>query len=153
MIRVLSLLLVLALAACATTDNSTTTTPIPPPTAANAGGVTLTAIEGAPDAVTSTLTAAFHATAAGRGLRANEAGAAFSFHGYFSVVGSTAGTLLIYVWDVTSADGDRVTRISGQISSTQIAADPWTVVAASLAAQAIADTFDDFQTWQAGAGV
>ncbi|MGD9739733.1 MAG: hypothetical protein AB7U48_10085 [Bauldia sp.] len=150
MIRVLSLALVVLLAACATTPEEVSTTP---PAAGAEGGVVLEAIEGAPESVTGILTAAFNSTAAGRGLRANEAGAGYTFHGYFSVVGSTAGTLLIYVWDVESADGSRVTRISGQISSTLAAADPWQVVEANMVVQAISDTFDDFQTWQAGAGV
>lgn len=148
MIRVLSLVLAALLAACATTDE----VPTSPTQTSEPSGVTLEAIEGAPESVTDLLAAAFNATAAGRGLRAAEAGAGYVFHGYFSVVGSTAGTLLIYVWDVESVAGSRVTRISGQISSTMTAADPWQVVEASMVVDAITNTFDDFEAWQAGTG-
>lgn len=151
MLRVLSLLLVVSLAACASTGPET---PTATPTVVRSG-VSLDAIEGAPPSVTSTLTAAFQSTASGRGLRASENTQAYGFRGFFSVVGSSAGTLLIYVWDVSDPDGNRVTRISGQINSPAVAADPWQVVEASMVLQAVSETFDTFEAWVAanGAGV
>lgn len=147
MIRVLSLVCALVLAGCATPATVTTTTS---PTGASGPTVLVTQVEGAPAGLTATFTTAYANAVSARGYSVVAAGAGYTFRTYLSVVGSTAGTLLIYVTDVTNAIGVRVTRISGQANSSQVASDPWRVVADGLIGQAVARTVDQFAAYLAG---
>ncbi|MCW5718570.1 MAG: hypothetical protein KIS68_12145 [Bauldia sp.] len=147
-VRVLSLVFILVLTGCATAPPASIT----PSAAAGTGGLTVlvAAVEGAPVDLTPTFTAAYTNAIASRGYAVVAAGASYNFRTYLSVVGSTAGTLLIYVTDVTNAIGVRVTRITGQASSSLVAADPWRVVADQLIGQAVTRTVEQFVAFLAG---
>ena len=149
MVRVLSLVLALVLAGCASVPTvSTTATPAPVP--ASGPTILVAPVEGAPLDRTPTYTAAFSNAVAARGYSVVTAGAAYTVRTYLSVVGSTAGTLLIYVTDVNNSIGVRVTRITGQATSSLVAIDPWQVVSDGLIGQAVGRTMDQFVAYLAG---
>lgn len=151
MVRVLSLVFALVLAGCASTPTvSTTTPPAPAPSPVSGPTVLVASVEGAPFDLTPTFTAAYTNAVAARGYSVVTAGSAYTLRTYLSVVGSTAGTLLIYVTDVNNAIGVRVTRITGQATSPQVAADPWQVVSDGLIGQAVSRTMDQFVAFLAG---
>lgn len=145
-VRVLSLVCALVLAGCTTTPTATT----PSPTAPAGPTIMVTPVEGTPANLAATFTAAYANAVTARGYSVVSAGAGYIFRTYLSVVGSTAGTLLIYVTDVTNSIGVRVTRISGQANSSVVASDPWQVVADGLIGQAVARTIDQFAAYLAG---
>lgn len=147
MIRVLSLVCALVLAGCATAPPGTTTAAA---AAASGPTVLVSHVEGVPAGLTATFTSAYANAVSARGYRVVTAAAGYTLRTYLSVVGSTAGTLLIYVTDVTNAIGVRVTRISGQANSSQVATDPWQVVADGLIGQAVTRTIDQFTAYLAG---
>jgi hypothetical protein len=148
-VRVLSIIVALVLAGCATAPTVSTT--LPPPAAAGSGPTILVGpVEGAPSGFTPTFTAAYTNAVTARGYAVVAAGATYTFRTYLSVIGSTAGTLLVYVTDVTNAIGVRVTRITGQATSAVVANDPWQVVAVSLIGQAVSRTVDQFAAYLAG---
>ncbi len=146
MVRVLSLVLALVLAGCATTPTLSTS----PPAASSGPTVLVVSVEGAPQDLIQSFTSAYANAVTARGYAVVTAGASYTFRTYLSVVGSTAGTLLIYVTDVTNPGGVRVTRISGQASSSLVATDPWQVVADGLIGQAVTRTLDQFAQYLAG---
>lgn len=148
MVRVLSLVFALVLAGCATTPPVATT--LPPPATTNGPTILVASVEGAPFDRTPTFTAAYSNAVAAEGYALVTAGAAYTFRTYLSVVGSTAGTLLIYVTDVTNAIGVRVTRITGQATSSLVATDPWQVVADGLIGQAVSRTVEQLVTFLSG---
>jgi hypothetical protein len=104
-------------------------------------------IEGAPAAASAVLRGELVAVAAGRRIGLVESGATLLLRGYFSVVASSAGTLVVYVWDLTDIAGNRLHRISRQQTTTAIADEPWDVVAGTMARQIATDTIYELELW------
>jgi hypothetical protein len=148
MIRFVFPALALILSACVTAPDGGS---CPSPTAASATGIYVEAIEGPPTVVAEAFQQAFASDACARRLPYGF-GAQYSVHGYLSVVASPAGTLFIYVFDVLDGSRNRVTRVSGQISSATVTTDAWSVVASTMIAQAVTETLDDIAAWIAANG-
>lgn len=54
-----------------------------------------------------------------------EQGARYQVKGYFSALNDGGEVVLVYVWDVLDANGNRVHRISGQERGGSASGDPW----------------------------
>jgi hypothetical protein len=71
----------------------------------------------------------------------------FLVKGYMSAIGEGKETVVIYVWDIIGADGNRLHRIQGQERTDATAADPWSVVP-DQTMEAIADrTIEEIAAW------
>ncbi len=144
MIRFVFPLVALLLAGCVTAPEAASCPS--PASAVTRTSINVEAMEGAPIAVGDAFTQAFVSGACARALPYGT-GATLAVHGYLSVVSSPAGTLFIYVFDVLDASRTRVTRISGQISSTTVTTDAWTLVATTMVTEAVTDALDGIQVW------
>ena len=117
MIRVLALLSLILLAGC--TATGMTATPI---VIANVGPVSLSFADfpDAPNRVQDNFYSTFAVDAPIRGIPFDpgDSGTVIA-RGYLSVAGSASGTLLIYVFDFVDQDGNRLTRVGGQMSTQQ----------------------------------
>ncbi len=72
--------------------------------------------------------------------------------GYFSAFAEGNGTMVIYVWDVLDASGNRLHRIQGQENVARTAANAWDAVP-SQTMETIADrTMDELAGWLASRG-
>lgn len=105
---------------------------------------------GADSARLQPLSARLAARAAQRGIALVDAGGAPThvMKGYFSAFTDNRETVVIYVWDVLDAAGNRVNRIQGQ-QKVPVAQGPggWSAVTPAIM-EAIADrTIDDLAVW------
>lgn len=73
--------------------------------------------------------------------------ATYLVKGYLSAIGDRTGTLLVYVWDVTDVNGQRLHRVTGQEPSDGSAADPWTGINTAAVRTAAQRTIDDLVAW------
>jgi hypothetical protein len=135
--RTLAVLLIAALALSACTSRV-----IPPLIYGRAKEVTRTApkpyvtfafapVTGAPSEPISRLNSAIRDEAAKRSITIVQPGdpnTDYTVQGYLSAVGGPSGTVLVFVWDISDRNGQRVHRVSGQESSTNGAPDPWAAV-------------------------
>lgn len=71
----------------------------------------------------------------------------YSVQGFLSVVGSESGTLLIYVFEFDNRVGQRVVRVSGQVSSRATPEDPWDIVDYDMARSLAEEAIDEFEDW------
>jgi hypothetical protein len=74
-------------------------------------------------------------------------GARYQIKGYFSALTDSSGTLLVYVWDVLDANGQRVHRISGQERGGSSPGDPWAAVTPELIERVASSTMSDLRNW------
>jgi len=77
-------------------------------------------------------------------------GATYRVKGYLSAIGDTHRVLLVYVWDVFDAAGNRVHRISGQEPASGGGADPWSAVEGPMIDVAARETIDALADWVRG---
>lgn len=68
--------------------------------------------------------------------------------GYFSAYADNNRTVVVYVWDVLDANGNRLHRIQGQETVPGKAKDPWASVPASTMQIIATKTIEDYQEWQ-----
>jgi hypothetical protein len=68
--------------------------------------------------------------------------------GYFSAYSDGNRTVVVYVWDVLDASGNRLHRIQGQETVPGKAKDPWASVPASTMQTIATKTMDDYQEWR-----
>ena len=145
MIRVFALFSLILLAGCATTGM--TAAPI---AVANVGPVSLSFgdLPDTPNAVQDTFDSAFGVEAPLHGIPfdAGDSGTVI-VQGYLSVAGSASGTLLIYVFDFVDRDGNRLTRIGGQMSTEEAPTDPWDAVDYALVQAVAARVLGEFRVW------
>jgi len=73
--------------------------------------------------------------------------AVYDVSGYLSAVGGDAGTLLVYVWDVTDPRGTPLYRISGQETGAGVSGDPWQGIQEDAIDAAARDTIDKLADW------
>jgi hypothetical protein len=100
------------------------------------------------------LTAELQARAKQRGITlagSTDQTATHVLKGYFSTMSEGKDTIVIYVWDVYDAAGNRLHRINGQQKAPSVnGGEGWPAVAPATM-QAIADqTIDQFATWLGG---
>jgi len=144
-IRVLALFSLILLAGC--TATGMTATPI---VIANVGPVSLSFADfpDAPNRVQDNFYSTFAVDAPIRGIPFDpgDSGTVVA-RGYLSVAGSASGTLLIYVFDFVDQDGNRLTRVGGQMSSPQAPEDPWDAVDNALIEGVVSHVLDEFRSW------
>lgn len=70
-------------------------------------------------------------------------------HGYTSVVGSEAGTLLVYVFDFEDQSGRRLLRVGGQTNSPASPVDPWNAVNSTMVRSVVDHVLGEFEVWLA----
>lgn len=73
--------------------------------------------------------------------------ATYLVKGYLSAIGDRKGTLLIYVWDVSDVNGQRLYRVSGQEPAGGSATDPWRGVTKNDVSTVAERTIDDLVDW------
>ena len=73
--------------------------------------------------------------------------ATYMVKGYLSAIGDSGGTLLVYVWDVTDATGQRLHRVSGQEPGGGSPTDPWSGINEDAVTTAASRTIDDLVSW------
>jgi hypothetical protein len=121
--------------------------------ATTAARVQFAPIVGATVASVAPLTQRLSTTARERGLNIVPAGDPSTTHvvkGYFSAITEGRETIVIYVWDVVDAGGNRVHRLQGQERVPASAAQGWDGVPPA-AMEAIADrTVSDLGSWLSG---
>jgi hypothetical protein len=76
-----------------------------------------------------------------------DAGATYRLQGYISAVGDVNRVILVYVWDVFDASGNRVHRFSGQEPTGSGGIDPWTAVDVRAIDNAARETVDALADW------
>ena len=81
-----------------------------------------------------------------------ERGARFQVKGYFSALNDGSGTLLVYVWDILDAGGQRLHRISGQERGSHSQGDPWTGIDQDVLLRVANLTMRDLREWMAARG-
>lgn len=109
-------------------------------------------VVGADSAKLQPLSARLAARAAQRGITLVNTGGTHVLKGYFSAFTDNRETVVIYVWDVLDAAGNRVNRIQGQ-QKVPAGQGPggWSAVTPAIM-EAIADrTIDDLAVWLSGA--
>lgn len=74
-------------------------------------------------------------------------GAAYQVKGYFSALEDGSGTLLVYVWDILDRNNKRVYRISGQETSSNKSADPWSSVTSTMIDRVAVSTLSQLRSW------
>lgn len=80
-------------------------------------------------------------------VQPNDPSATYVVKGYLSAIGDRAGTLLVYVWDVTDMTGKRLHRVSGQESAGGSSNDPWSGISDEAVTTAASRTIDDLIAW------
>lgn len=73
--------------------------------------------------------------------------AIYRLKGYLSAVGDSQSVLMVYVWDVSDASGNRLHRISGQERANGSSTDPWANVGAREINEAARETIDALAAW------
>jgi hypothetical protein len=73
--------------------------------------------------------------------------ATYRLEGYISAVGDVNRVLLVYVWDIYDAAGNRIHRLSGQEPTGGGGADPWTAVNLDVINDAARQTIDALADW------
>lgn len=104
---------------------------------------------GAPQGASAPLASQLASSAGARGITLVDAGTtdALVMKGYFSAIAEPGETIVIYVWDVMDAGGNRVHRIQGQAKSPGGSADGWSSVRPATM-EAIADqTVEQLAAW------
>lgn len=76
-----------------------------------------------------------------------EQGARYQIKGYFSALKDGNETVLVYVWDVLDANGNRIHRISGQERGSGSSGDPWTGITASVIDSVARTTMAGLRSW------
>lgn len=72
----------------------------------------------------------------------------FLVKGYMSAIGEGKETVVIFVWDIIGADGNRLHRIQGQERVAAVAgADPWQAVPGATMEQIADRTIDEIAGW------
>ena len=107
-------------------------------------------VEGAPQGKVSALSRSLGASAKVHGLSvvpANLPGSDYRIKGYFSALSDGSGTLLIYIWDVIDASGNRVHRINGQERSGSTHTDPWQAITDTEIARVADTTAARLKSW------
>ena len=107
-------------------------------------------VEGAPQSKVSALSRSLGASARVHGLSivpANIPGSDYRVKGYFSALSDGSGTLLIYIWDVIDASGNRVHRINGQERSGSTHTDPWQAITDTEIARVADATAARLKSW------
>ncbi|MGH6763437.1 MAG: hypothetical protein ACRECW_17825 [Phyllobacterium sp.] len=140
----------------AATVGTVTTPAAPAPTsvtataASNKPKLFFAPIVGAPVEAATPLSRRLSTQAKSQGITLNtstDTDTSHTMKGYFSTMSEGGQTIVIYVWDVLDAAGNRVHRIQGQQKVSGSAADPWSSVPAS-AMEAIADTtMQQYKSW------
>jgi len=74
-------------------------------------------------------------------------GATYRVEGYISAIGDVNRVILVYVWDVFDASGNRVHRFSGEEPTHSGAVDPWTAVKLETIDDAARETIDALADW------
>jgi hypothetical protein len=74
-------------------------------------------------------------------------GATYRVEGYISAIGDVNRVILVYVWDVFDASGNRVHRFSGEEPTHSGAVDPWTAVKLDTIDDAARETIDALADW------
>jgi hypothetical protein len=67
--------------------------------------------------------------------------------GYVSAIGDKAGTVLVYVWDVTDTNGRRLHRVTGQEPAGGSGVDPWQGIDEKAVRTVAERTIDDLVSW------
>jgi hypothetical protein len=67
--------------------------------------------------------------------------------GYMSAIADGSETIVIYVWDIIAADGNRLHRIQGQERANATAADPWSVVPDQTMERIADRTIEEIAAW------
>jgi hypothetical protein len=112
--------------------------------------VAVTTVTGIPGRLQIALEESLRKFAATRNLTIvsyGDSAATYRITGYISAVGDVNRVLLVYVWDVFDADGNRVHRFSGQEPTGGSGADPWTAVSVQLIDHAARETIDALADW------
>jgi hypothetical protein len=73
--------------------------------------------------------------------------ATYRVQGYVSAVGDVNRVLVVYVWDIYDASGNRIHRLSGQEPTGGGGADPWTAVNVQVIDDAARQTIDALADW------
>lgn len=108
-------------------------------------------IIGAPVESVTPLSRQLGAEAKSRGLvisAATDPNPAHILKGYLNAFTDGGKTTVVYVWDILDTSGARLHRIQGQGSIPVAAADPWTVVPATLMQQIATRTMNEYMTWR-----
>jgi hypothetical protein len=111
---------------------------------------TFTEITGAPSSHVMAFSRAITREASSRKLSVVSPGdpsATYVVKGYLSAIGDNRGTLLVYVWDVTDRNGQRLHRVSGQEPGGGSSTDPWSGITDEAVQNAAARTIDDLVSW------
>ncbi len=73
--------------------------------------------------------------------------ATYLVKGYLSAISDGTGSLLIFVWDVTDLNGQRLHRVSGQETYKGNRTDPWSGIGTTEIDSAARRTIDDLAAW------
>ena len=73
--------------------------------------------------------------------------ATYRIVGYISAVGDVNRVILVYVWDVYDAAGNRIHRLSGEEPTGSGGVDPWTAVNREAIDSAARQTIDALADW------
>jgi hypothetical protein len=73
--------------------------------------------------------------------------ATYQVKGYISAIGDANRVMLVYVWDVFDANGNRLHRFSGQEPAGKGSVDPWTAVTKEVIRDAARETVDALAEW------
>jgi hypothetical protein len=80
-------------------------------------------------------------------VAADDKTAVYRMKGYISAVGDATNVLLVYVWDVSDAAGNKLHRISGQQRAKGSSTDPWAGVSQRDVSEAARETIDALAAW------
>lgn len=108
-------------------------------------------IIGAPPQVMLPLSRQLGVEARQKGLVLRDSGGEPAQHilkGYFSAYVDGDKTVVVYVWDILDASGNRLHRIQGQEIVPGKAKDPWAAVPATTMQMIATRTIDAYQEWQ-----
>lgn len=121
------------------------------PDPASANAIRFLPIIGAPSQVVMPLSRQLGMEAREKGLVLRDSSTEPAQHilkGYFSAYNDGGKTVVVYVWDVLDASGNRLHRIQGQETVPGKAKDPWASVPASTMQNIATKTMDDYQEWR-----
>lgn len=107
-------------------------------------------VTGAPSEPVSRLNSAIKQEAAKRNITIVQAGdptTDYTVQGYLSAVGGMSGTVLVFVWDISDRNGNRLHRVSGQEATTNGAPDPWAAIDDSTLNLVALRTVDSIAAW------
>jgi hypothetical protein len=122
----------------------------PAPVQGTAVKFAMTTVTGIPGRFDITLQQSLKKFAATRNLTLVPFGdqtATYRVEGYISAIGDVNRVILVYVWDVFDASGNRVHRFSGQEPTEGGGVDPWTAVQPLVIDAAARDTIDALADW------